>query len=77
MESFIGTVTVILLFAYVAVAIWVICKRQTILGCVATSAGFLFGGLIIVPVMEAIATFICWGIIITAVLAVVGAFSEY
>ena len=73
MEGFIGVVAVLLIIAYIGVAIWVICKKQTVGGSVAVSAGFLCGGLIIIPVAEAVATFVCWVIVIAIILAIIGA----
>lgn len=73
MEGSIGVVAVVLILAYIGGAIWVIWKRQTIGGSIAASAGFLCGGLIIIPVAEAVATFVCWAIVIAIVLAIIGA----
>ena len=73
MEGFIGVVAVLLIIAYIGVAIWVICKRQSIGESIAASVGFLCGGLIIIPVAEAVATFVCWAIVIAIVLAIIGA----
>ena len=73
MEGVIGVVAVLLIIAYIGVAIWVICKRQTIGESVATSAGFLCGGLIIIPVAEAVATFVVWAVVIAVVLVIIGA----
>ena len=73
MEGFIGVVAVVLILAYIGAAIWVICKRQTIGGSIAASAGFLCGGLIVIPVAEAVATFVCWAVAIAIVIAIIGA----
>ena len=73
MEGFIGVVAVLLIIAYIGVAIWVICKRQSIGESIVASAGFLCGVLIIIPVAEAVATFVCWAIAIAIVLAIIGA----
>ena len=73
MDKFILFTAFILILAYIGVAIWVICKRQTVGGSVGAAAGFLGGGLFIIPIAEAVATFICWAIVICIVLAVIGA----
>ena len=73
MEGSISVATVVLILVYIGVAIWFICKRKTIQGSVGASAGFLCGGLIIIPIAEAIATFICWVIVIGIVLFIIGA----
>jgi hypothetical protein len=73
MGGIISILTVVLVLAYVGAAIWFICKRRTIHGSVGASAGFLCGGLIIIPIAEAIATFICWVIVIGLVLFLIGA----
>ena len=41
MEGFIFFVGVVLVLAYIGVAIWAICKRQTIGGSIGTAAAFL------------------------------------
>ncbi len=73
MEGFIGVVAVVLILVYIGFAIWFICKRQTICGSIGASAGFLCGGFVIIPIAEAIATFVCWAIVIAIVLAIIGA----
>lgn len=73
MDGFILFVTAILILAYIAFAIWMICKRQTIAGSIGTAAAFLGGGLVIIPVAEAVATFLCWVIVIGIILAIIGA----
>ena len=66
MEGFIFFVGVVLVLAY-------ICKRQTIGGSIGTAAAFLGGGLVVIPIAEAVATFVCWAIVICIALAVIGA----
>ncbi len=73
MEKFIGMIAAVLVLAYVGVAIWTICKRETLGGCIAVSAGFLCGGLVIIPAAEAAAVFIGWAVIGCIVLAVIRA----
>ena len=73
MEGVISIVGVVLVIAYIGLAIWVICNRESIGGSIAASAGFLCGGLVIIPVAEAIATFVVWAVVITIALAIIGA----
>lgn len=73
MEGFIGFVAVVLILIYIGVAIWVIYKRRTVAGSIGASVGFIGGGLVIIPVAEAVATFVCWAVVIMLVLAVIGA----
>ena len=70
MDTFISITTVVLIVAYVGVAIWLIlCKSNTIGGAIGIAAGFLCGGFIIVPLAEVISAIVCP--IIVAVLIVV------
>lgn len=73
MDGFIFFAAVILILAYIGVAIWVICKRQTVAGSVGAAAAFMGGGFIIIPIVEAVATFICWTIVVCIGLSVIGA----
>ena len=73
MDGFIHITAIALIIGYAAFAVWFICKRQTIWGIIGSSAGLLCGGVFIVPVAEAIASFICWGIVVAIVLAIIGA----
>ena len=73
MGGIIGIATAVLVIAYVGVAIWFICKRKTIQGSVGASAGFIGGGLIIIPIAETIATFVCWLVVIGVILFIIGA----
>lgn len=73
MEGFIFFVGVVLVLAYIGGAIWAICKRQTIGGSIGTAVAFLGGGLVVIPIAEAVATFVCWAIVICIALAVIGA----
>lgn len=58
MEIIVGIIAVILVLAYVGLAIWVIVNRETIGGTIGTSVGFACGGLVIIPIAEAVATVI-------------------
>ena len=73
MEGFILFVGVVLILSYIGAAIWVICKRQTIGGIIGTAVAFLGGGLVIIPIAETVATFVCWAVVVCIVLAVIGA----
>lgn len=68
--------TIVLVLAYIATAIWVICQRRTIEGCIGASAGFLCGGFVIVPIAEFIATVVCWIIAIAFVLFIFGCMAD-
>lgn len=73
MNGFILFAGVVLVLAYIGAAVWVICKCQTIGGSICTAVAFLGGGLVIIPIAEAVATFVCWAVVICVVLAVIGA----
>ena len=73
MDGFIHITTIVLIIGYAAFAVWFICERETIWGRIGTSAGLLCGSLIIVPAAEAIASLICWGIVVAIVFAIIGA----
>lgn len=73
MDGLIGAVAAAFIISYIGIAIWFICKRQTIGGSIGASAGFLCGGLVIIPIAEALAAFVCWAIVIAVVLAIAGA----
>lgn len=73
MEGIIGIVTVILILAYIGLAIWVICERESIGGSIGASLGFVCGGVVIIPIAEAIATFVCWAVVIGLALFIIGA----
>ena len=73
MDGFIHITAIALIIGYTAFSVWFICKRQTVWGSVGSSAGLLCGGVLIVPVAEAFASFICWGIVVAIVLAIIGA----
>ena len=76
MDGFIHVVAIALIICYMVFAVWFICKRQSVWGSIGSSAGLLCGGLIIVTVAETIASFICWGIVIAIILAIIGAVAE-
>lgn len=73
MEGIIGIVTVMLILAYIGLAIWVICERESIGGSIGASLGFVCGGVVIIPIAEAIATFVCWAVVIGLALFIIGA----
>ena len=72
MEGFINIVAVVLVIAYIGTAIWIICKMRTIRGSISVSAGFFCGGFVIIPIAEAIATFVCWAMVIGIALCILG-----
>lgn len=73
MNGVISVATIALLVAYVVLAWWVIHNRYTVAGSIGASIGFALGGLIVVEIAHAIASFFCWGAIITLILVVFGA----
>lgn len=73
MDGIIHITAIALIIAYAGFSVWFICKRQSIWGSVGASAGLICGGLFIVPIAEAVASFICWAVVIAIVLAIIGA----
>lgn len=73
MDGIIGVATVILILTYIVSAIWVICERESIGGSIGASLGFVCGGVVIIPIAEAIATFVCWAVVIGLALFIIGA----
>ena len=59
MSEIVNCVAILLLVAYVCIAVWVIWHMRTVKSTVATSAGFLCGGFIIVPLAQIAATIVC------------------
>lgn len=76
MGGFIHIAAIALIIGYVVFAVWFICRRQSVLGSIGAAAGLLCGSMIIVPLAEAIVSFICWGIAIIVVLAAFGSASK-
>ena len=74
MDGFIHFTTIIIVIAYVVFSVWFICKRQSLWSSAGSAAGLICGGVVIVPVAEAIATFLCWMIAIAIVLLILEAF---
>ncbi len=72
MEGIISIVGVVLVIVYIVLAILVICSRESVGGCIATSACFLCGGFVIVSVAEVIATFVVWAVVFVIVMAAIG-----
>ena len=72
MEDLIRIAAAVLILAYIGGAVWVICRRRTLAGSIGASTGFLCGGIVIIPVAEAIAAFICWTVVLVIGLAVLG-----
>lgn len=73
MDEMIHITAIAIIIAYIGFAVWFICKRQSIWTSIGASTGLICGGLIIVPIAEAVATFICWGVVIAIILAIIGA----
>ncbi len=73
MDGFIEFTAILLILAYLAVAIWGICTRKTLSASIGTSAAFLAGGVFIIPIAEAAASILCWIIVVCIVLAIIGA----
>lgn len=76
MDGFIHVAAIALIIAYIAFSVWLICTRQTIWAGVGSSVGLLCVGLFIIPIAEAVATFLCWGILVVIVLMIIGALFE-
>ena len=76
MNEIIHIVAIVLVIAYAVFSVWFIWNRQSLLTSVGASSGLICGGLVIVPIAEAIATFICYGIIVAIILAFLGAFGD-
>lgn len=76
MDGFIHIIAVALTMGYVAFAVWFICKRQTIWGSIGSSAGLLCGGVFVATVAEAVASFICWSIVVVIILVIIGAIAN-
>lgn len=74
MDVFIRFTTIIIVIAYVVFAVWFIYKRRSLWASVGSAVGLICGGVVIVPVAEAIATFLCWMIAIAIVSLILGAF---
>ncbi len=72
MDGFIQFTTIIIVIAYVTFAVWVICTCQSLWASVGSAAGLICGGVVIVTVAEAIATFLCWSIVIAIGLWIIG-----
>lgn len=72
MDGFIQFTTIVIIIAYVAFAVWFICKRQSLWASIGSAAGLICGGMVIVTVAEAIATFLCWLIVIAIGLWIIG-----
>lgn len=72
MGWFIEILTAILLIAYTGAAVWMISRQRTVGAAAGVSAGFLCGGFVIVPVAAAVATFLCWAVVIMIALAIIG-----
>lgn len=73
MDSFINIMTIALAVAYILFSIVVIFKMDTVKKSVLSGTGLAIGGVIIACFIEAIATFICWALVIGIILVIIGA----
>lgn len=71
MDTFVAVVEVLLIIAYVAVATWQICRRDTIGGAISTTAAFLCGGVLVVPLAGILAAVLCRIIIVVLLAAII------
>ena len=72
MNSFINIMTVALVVAYILFSFVIIFKMDTIKKLVLSGTGLAIGGVIIACFIEAIATFICWAVVIGIILVIIG-----
>ncbi len=72
MDGVISVAAVLVIVAYVGLAIWVISKRQTVGSGVGASIGFALGSFVIMPVASMIASIIVWAFVIMFVLILIG-----
>ena len=75
MEGLVVVIAVGLIIAYIVSAICSINKCKTIGGSIMAAAAFLCGGLVLIPVVEAMTSFIVCIIMIIIILAIFGAVS--
>lgn len=73
METIIEIITFVLVLVYAGFAVRFICTRQTIAKSLISSAFLIAGGLVAVPVAEAISALVCYLFITVFVLALLGA----
>ena len=76
MDGFISIATIVLIFAYIAAAIGLICTRKTVAGSIGVSAIFLCGAFVIISIVEFIATIIFWILVAGLVLSILGWFTN-
>ncbi len=72
MDGIISFASIAMLIAFIVTAVWVICNRVTIGTCIATSIGFICAGVVLIPYIHVIATFVCWAVVIGIVLLIFG-----
>lgn len=73
MDSFINIMTIVLVAAYIIFSLVVIFKMDTVKKSILSGTGLAIGGVIIAFFIEAIATFICWAVVIGIILVIIGA----
>ena len=76
MEGYLAFVAVVLIIAYVALAIYTIVKSDGVGQGIGTTIAFTAGGCVVIPVATFFATILCWGIVIVLVLAIIGFFGS-
>ncbi len=73
MDSFINIMTIVLAVAYIIFSVIVVFKMDTVKKSVLSGTGLAIGGVIIACFIEAIATFLCWVLVIGIILVIIGA----
>lgn len=73
MDSFINIMTIVLMIAYILFSVVIVFKMNTVKKSVLSGTGLAIGGVIIACFIEAIATFICWAVVIGIILVIIGA----
>lgn len=65
--------TIVLMIAYILFSVVIVFKMNTVKKSVLSGTGLAIGGVIIACFIEAIATFICWAVVIGIILVIIGA----
>lgn len=71
METIVTIATIVLILGYIAAAVWTICTRQTLAGSIFTSAAFLGGGFLVIPVAQVLATILFYILVGGLILVIV------
>ena len=72
MDGFIAVITVVLVVAYLAFAIYSIIESDTTGKRVGLTVAFAAGGCVSVTVASFVAVVLFWGVVVVAILAIVG-----